>query len=222
MNNSPANQFVKNDFNFGWKSTVNPTLGRLTVEYSKGDILDVGSATCQLFDYLNKHGWKGTYTAVDIEKYINFKYPKNVKLIIGDALKLAFPKTDTIVLYNILEHVDEKSAIKLLIKSLKSGKNVLINVPKRNEELWKNHGVAEFHQLDKTHKHNGFTKQELKKMVEFAGGHITQYHEHEPITATVGLSMWKSDIARKIIFLLSKFFKSETYNFEIWCEIVKS
>jgi hypothetical protein len=41
--------FIKKDFDFGWKRWQGiPAYAKLTLQYQKGDILDVGCATCHL------------------------------------------------------------------------------------------------------------------------------------------------------------------------------
>lgn len=62
-------------------------------------------------------------------------------------------------------------------------------MPKRNEELWR-YGIVEYHQLDKTHKHCGFSKEELYRLVELAGGKIRTYKELGKIDATIGIRLW--------------------------------
>jgi SAM-dependent methyltransferase len=209
-------QIVQKDFDFGWKSRVNLAIAELAFKYNRGDVLDVGCGTCQLFNYLKKRGWRGKYVGVDIKKYEGYEYPKSVDIIIGDAFKVKFPKTDTCILYNILEHVDDP--VRLLSKSLKASKNVLMNVPKRNVEMW-DYGVVEYHQLDKSHKHCGFTKRELILMVKEAGGKIVRYMELGKIDATMGTSLWKSRLPKFFVRGLAKVFTSRVFYQEMWCEV---
>lgn len=125
---------------------------------------------------------------------------------------------DTVILYNILEHVDDP--LELLAKCLKLTRgNVLVNIPKRNEEMWLN-GLFEPHQLDKTHKHCGFSKDESYNLVNLAGGEIKTYHEAGEINAMKGRFLWNSIIPRGITFLMGKFFSSKTYYHDIWCEVI--
>lgn len=70
--------------------------------------------------------WKKRYYGIDVQKYEGYEYPKSAELIIGDALKVEFPEVDTVVLYNILEYVDDP--IILLIKA--------INSTRGNVEMW--------------------------------------------------------------------------------------
>jgi len=213
-------KIVKTEFDFGWKKwKTSPKYIKLVFQYQKGDILDVGCATCQLYSYLRSKEWKGKYFGIDSRKYDNYEYPEGANLIIGDALEVKFPRADTVVLYNILEHIGKPVA--LLKKAIKAAEqNILINVPKRNEEMWK-YGVVEYHQLDKTHKHCGFIKEEVYKIVDLAGGKIKTYSELGKTNATIGIGLWNNIIPKGIVYLLSKIFSSKTFYQEIWCEIVK-
>jgi len=169
---------------------------------------------------LKEEGWKGKYYGIDIQKYEGYEYPKGAELIIGAALKVEFPKVDTVLLYNILEHVDDP--LSLLRKAISAAReNVLINVPKRNEEMWR-YGVVEYHQLDKTHKHCGFSKEEVYKLVDLTGGEIKTYKEIGKTDATIGIGLWNNIIPKGIVYLLSKIFSSKTFYQEIWCEIIRN
>jgi 2-polyprenyl-3-methyl-5-hydroxy-6-metoxy-1,4-benzoquinol methylase len=211
---------VKKEFDFGWKAggPVRPT-DLLALEYQKGDILDVGCGTCQLYSFLNQTGWTGRYVGIDERRYEGYPYPTGVELVVGDTSTLTFPKTDTVVLYNVLEHVEDPCA--LLSKSVEScQKNVLVHIPKRNEALWE-HGVVEYHQLDKTHQHCGFSKEEVDNIVRLSGGKIRSYKEVSELNATVGISLWNSRIPKGVVLVLSKIFSAKTFYRYIWCEVVK-
>ena len=203
---------VKTDFDFGWKSGINIQSAELAFRHNRGDIIDVGCGTCQLLRYLREKGWKGEYYGIDLKKYEGRKYPENVHLIVGNVFSIVLPKVKTAILYNILEHVDEPTL--LLSRVLKTAENVLINVPKRNEELWK-HGIAEYHQLDKTHKHCGFSSEELYNVVNDAGGEIINLVEHTKIDATIGATLWKSRVLRLLLYLTREIFSSKVFNTEI-------
>jgi hypothetical protein len=168
---------------------------------------------------LIQSGWTGRYTGIDAQRYDDYTYPPGVELITNDATAVTFPKTDTVVLYWLLEHVDDPCA--LLSKSIEScQENVLLCVPKRNEALWER-GVAEYHQLDKTHQHCGFSQEEVNTIVRLSGGTIRNYKEMTKINATVGINLWNNRIPRTAVFVLSRIFSSKTFNENIWCEVVK-
>ncbi len=212
---------VKQDFDFGWKAGGRLHEGdALALKHQKGDVLDVGCGTCQLYRHLRQSGWIGKYTGVDVQRYDGYSYPKGVELMIGDASYLPFPQTDTVVMYNLLEHVDDPCA--LLSKAVESCReNVLVNVPKRNERLWE-HGVVEYHQLDKTHRHCGFSKEEMNTIIDMSGGKIRRHQGIGWIDATAGVRMWKNRIPREIVSFLGKVFPSEVYFSEMWYEVIKS
>jgi 2-polyprenyl-3-methyl-5-hydroxy-6-metoxy-1,4-benzoquinol methylase len=220
MTGNDCSEIVQKEFDFGWKAGRSGSAANLlALEYQKGDILDVGCGTCQLYNFLIKREWHGQYTGIDAQRYDDFAYPPGVSLIVSDATTVAFPKTDTVVLYWLLEHVKDPCA--LLSKSIEScQKNVLLCVPKRNEALWEL-GVVEYHQLDKTHQHCGFSKEEISKIVHLSGGEIQSYKELTEKDATVGVSLWNSEMAKRVVFLLSRIFSSKTFYENIWCEVVK-
>lgn len=212
---------VKTEFDFGWKKWDKvPEIAKLLLEHQKGDVLDVGCATCQLCSFLREHGWRGRYHGIDARRYEGYGYPEDIDLIIGDALKVQFPEVDTVVLYDILEHVDDPVA--LLRKSLGAAKkNVLIAIPLRNEEMWR-YGVVETHQLDRTHMHCGFSKEEALRMVELAGGKISVSKDMGRATAIVGVNLWNGRLPKKIFYLMDKVFSSKTYYWGLWCEVVRA
>jgi SAM-dependent methyltransferase len=209
---------VKTDFDFGWKykKKCSDTLN-LALQHERGNILEVGCGTCELYRFLRARGWNGKYYGIDLQRYEGYDYPKGAKLIIGDAFDVEFPPTDTVVLNSILEHVDDPR--RLLSKSLEHCRhNVLIDVPKRNEELW-TYGIVEYHQLDKTHKHCGFSTEELKALINASGGTITAYKEWGTVNALAGTRLWNNFVPKAIIWLLARVFSSKTYYGEMWCEV---
>jgi len=220
MKRDDCSEIVKKEFDFGWKAGRSGyEANLLALEYQKGNILDVGCGTCQLYNFLIQREWTGQYFGIDVQRYDDYAYPPSVELIINDATTVTFPKTDTVVLYWLLEHV--KNPCALLSKSLEScQKNVLLCVPKRNEALWEL-GVVEYHQLDKSHQHCGFSKEELSNIVRLSGGKIQSYKEITEKNATVGVSLWNSQMAKRVVFVLSRIFSSKTFYENIWCELVK-
>jgi SAM-dependent methyltransferase len=220
MIKNDCSKIVKKEFDFGWKAGGSAyPVDLLALEYQKGDIIDLGCGTCRLYNFLSQREWTGHYIGIDVQRYEGYAYPAGVELVIGDATRVTFPKTDTVVLYWLLEHVEDPCA--LLSKSIEScQENVLLCVPKRNEALWER-GVVEYHQLDKTHQHCGFSKEEVKNIVRVSGGKIRSYAETTKIDATKGASLWNSRLPKTAVFILSKIFSSKTFYENIWCEVVK-
>lgn len=216
----------KENYDFGWKKWRSiPIYANLALKHQKGDVLDAGCATCELYTYFTKKGWKGNYYGIDIKKYEEYDYPNGVNLVIGNVMDLKFPKVDTVILYNILEHVEDPSA--LLKKSIDScKKNVLIYIPKRNEELWK-YGIVEHHQLDKTHKNCGFSKKEIYYLVNSNSGKIINFKEFWEVNPAYAIGMWDNKTIRLSIYTLRKFFSLiakifsiKTFYQEMWLEAI--
>lgn len=211
---------IKSEFNFGWKKWNSiPIYAKLALQNQKGDILDIGCATCQIYDFFKKNGWKNKYYGIDVQRYDTHSYPNDVSLIIGDAELLKFPKVNTVLLYNVLEHVNDP--VTLLKKSLDAcDNNVLVHVPQRNEEMWQK-GIIEWHQLDKTHKHCGFSLSELYKIVEISGGKVQKYKKTDERNAIIGINLWNNIIPKIAFVLLNKLFSSQKFYENIWLEVVK-
>ena len=208
---------VKLSVDFPWKSDAHPMLGGLVVRYNRGNVVDVGCGTCQIYHHLVGAGWKGKYVGVDVTSYEEQAYPQEVSLMFGDALELDLPRSDTYILYDVLEHVEKP--VELLAKCLTRAQNVLIAVPKRNEDLWKS-GFVEYHQLDKTHKHWGFTEQEVRHLVERSGGRILQYKELIPTDLLTVLGAFSQSLTlARVVQKLMKVFPTKIYHQELWCEV---
>lgn len=212
---------VKTKFDFGWRRwTQVPEVARLALSHQKGDVLDIGCATCQLYAFLRENGWKGRYVGVDVSRYEGYEYPPDVVLIIGDALEVEFPAVDTVVMYDVLEHVDDP--VRLLGKGLAAARrNVLVSVPLRNEEMWKL-GVVEPHQIDRTHRHSGFSEEEFARVVSLSGGKVVESLKLGRADATIGVKLWESPLARKLTYLMGKVFRSKVFYCGPWCEVVRA
>jgi SAM-dependent methyltransferase len=209
---------VKTSLDFPWKSQIHPDLGRLAVEHCKANVVDVGCGTCQMYRHLRANGWNGQYTGIDVVAYQASSYPEGAKVVVGDALTMDLPAGDTFILHDVLEHVDDP--VSLLGRCLRSAKNALIAVPKRNEDLWKS-SLVEYHHLDKTHKHWGFTEEEARRLVERAGGRIAHYHELA-ITDLVAAAraFVQQDWFLRVIQNFVRVFPTKSYAQEIWCEVL--
>jgi len=215
-----CSEIVKKEFDFGWKAGRSIyEADMLALEYQKGDILDLGCGTCRLYNFLIQREWTGRYIGIDARRYDDYAYPPDVELIVNDATAVSFPKTDTVVLYWLLEHVKDPCA--LLSRSIEScRKNVLLCVPKRNEALWEL-GLVEGHQLDKTHQHCGFSKEEMDVIVHLSGGEIRSFKELDARNATMAAPLWNSRLPKTVVSVLSRIFSSKTFYENMWYEVVK-
>lgn len=202
---------------YPWKTAVNPILGDLALAYNRGNIVDLGCGTCQLYVYLKERGWNGTYIGIDEQRYEGYAYPDGVTLVIADAFTVDLPPSDTYILYDVLEHVNDP--VRLLSRCLRVARNVLVAVPKRNEDLWR-YGIVEYHQLDRTHKHHGFSQPELHQLVERSRGRIVRFQEIIPTDlSTVLPAFFDSPWLHRWVRRLLRLWPSKVYYQEFWCEI---
>jgi len=211
---------AKTDIQFPWKGQIHEELGLRVLANNRGDVVDVGCGTCQVYHHLVKNGWRGKYVGIDAVAYEGFTYPSEAEIIFGDALKMALPTANTFILYDVLEHVEDPIA--LLSKCVQAADNVLVAVPKRNEDLWR-HGVVEYHQLDKTHKHWGFNAHELRRLVKCSGGQMSKYEELVTTDLLSILGAFTNDgIFHQFVQLLMKLYPTKSYAQELWCEVTKA
>lgn len=215
-----ADLVAKTDIQFPWKGTIHADLGRLALAHNRGDVVDVGCGTCQVYHHLVKNGWRGKYVGIDAVAYDGVSYPPEVQMLFGDALTMELPSANTFVLYDVLEHVSDPIA--LLAKCVQAADNVLVAVPKRNEDLW-SHGVVEYHQLDKTHQHWGFNSYELRRLVNCSGGQIARSEElvKTDLLSVLG-AFTKNDVFHRFVQLLMNLYPTQSYAQELWCEVVKA
>jgi SAM-dependent methyltransferase len=208
---------VSERMDYPWKTAINPILGDLALAYNRGNIVDVGCGTCQLYVYLKERGWTGTYIGIDHQRYEGYSYPEGATLLIANALTVELPFSDTYILYDVLEHVDDP--VSLLSRCLRVARNVLVAIPKRNEDLWR-YGIVEYHQLDRTHKHHGFSRDEVETLVRQSDGQIVRFQEVVPTDLLTVLpafseSRWLHRWVRKLL----RIWPSKVYYQEFWCEV---
>lgn len=149
-----TSEYIVNGRRFGWgpdKVILNPEKIALLQKYAKGTCLDVGFGSGAYSNFLHHAGH--LTTGVDSQKYFVKKalkkYPE-IDFQSGKAEKLPFKNNqfDTIVAFDILEHIDDELAIKEIFRV---GKRLIFSVPLRNQKVLTSHGLAHAHYLDKTH-----------------------------------------------------------------------
>jgi SAM-dependent methyltransferase len=204
---------VKTEFDFGWKKDISPLImmiGNIILKSNSKAVLDIGCGTCQLANYLFRKNWRGKYYGIELRVYENYSYPQDIKLII--------PKVDMVIMSNILEHVNDP--VDLIKKAFTAADHILINVPKRNEEMWRL-DIVEYHQLDKSHKHCGFNLEEIKGIIELGGGKIITYKEHGEVNAFLVSRFFKNKLIKKVINLLAMVSSTNVFYTEIFCKVEK-
>ncbi len=156
-------------------------------------ILDFGCASGNYCLELNRRGFD--CTGVDInEEYIKTAISRGVNaLFIKDSLPFADKSFDTVILFEILEHV--KCPLEILKEAKRvARKNVLLTVPNNTEfEILKRANLTYEHMLEEDHI-NFFTVESLPKLLS---GCFEKYFlkEKEPV-AVQSLLPW---YVRKIV-----------------------
>jgi len=82
-------------------------------------------------------------------------------------------------------------------------------------------GLVEYHQLDKSHRHCGFIREEVEEMARRAGGRVQTYREVGEVSATAGKNLWNGRLAKAMVSAMAVLFSSKRFNEGIWCEVVR-
>lgn len=200
-----------------WYLTIEPCASLKSINFVTNHagrkILDLGCATGGYCCNLNNLGFK--CTGVDINpEYIEKTRENDVEAYTMDAYNLEFPDNtfDTVLLFEILEHVDNPHKILKESKRV-AKKNILITVPNCTQffEL-KSTGLTYEHILERDHV-NFFTKKDLENLIskEFSTFRVV---EDDPINLNqlsliAGLPLWlRLPIS---LFNKLKFIKSSLY-----------
>ena len=184
-------------------------------------VLDIGCATGVYVDYLSKKGYEAA--GIDfVPDFIEFaKKNHQGKFYEMDALDLKFKpgQFDTILAFDILEHLDDKKLLEG-IKKLKP-KRVVAVVPRTTDTGLSNNGLIFRHHLDRTHART-YTDSNLRELFTTAGFNIKE------VRALHALEWWRllassfnlvTPLISKLIFRLLFFvlipFKKATYSSEL-------
>lgn len=148
-------QYLVNSKRFRWgpdTAVLNPDKAKLLKEYAIGSVIDVGCGSGIYTDFLFNlgHNVVGLDAQQEFIKKAQTKYPP-IKFIKGDAHKIPFPENsfDTIVLFDIIEHLDDR---KVINEALRVGKRLIISIPRQNQEILTQYALSHAHYLDQTHK----------------------------------------------------------------------
>ncbi len=173
-------------------------------------ILDIGCATGEYCHELNKSGF--SCVGVDINpEYIKHANENGIESYVMNAKNLGFPDNsfDTILLFEVLEHVDDPSSVLDEAKRV-AKKNILITVPNSTRffEL-KKMGLTYEHMLEKDHI-NFFTVEDLENLLS-KNFNKFKIEEKEPISLRAVNLPWVLKYPIITLYKL-KLIKSNVYN----------
>ncbi len=200
-----------------WYLSIEPCASLKSINFvtrhAGNRILDLGCATGGYCSSLNHLGFKCTGADIN-SKYVEKARENGIEAYTMEGNNLEFPDNsfDTVLLFEILEHVDKPHEILKESKRV-AKKNILISVPNCTQffEL-KSSGLTYEHILEKDHV-NFFTKKDLESLIskEFKTFKVI---EDDPINLNqlwliTGLPLW---VRLPINFFNKlKFIKSSLY-----------
>ncbi len=180
------------NFYLNGKTCISPLLLEFARNNAGHKLLDVGCATGEYAKELKRLGFD--VVGVDINpEYVKQAMDNGVEsyAIEGQSLTQKFPEKyfDTVLLFEVLEHVDRPGEILEQVKKV-AKKNILITVPNCTgySEL-KRYGLTFEHMLEQDHV-NFFTKDDLSELLK---SYFDRFHiyEREPLfLGKLGLPAW--------------------------------
>ncbi|MHC4661908.1 MAG: methyltransferase domain-containing protein [Planctomycetota bacterium] len=150
--------------------TIDPRKGHFKqaaiAAYAGESVLDVGGREGKYAAYCLSLGKKVTLCDIAVEPADGKGFP----VVCGDISDLPFPDNsfDTVLCFDILEHVTEDSAA-LAEACRVAKKNVLVSVPRLDESTTSASGLAYRHYRDSTHKRY-YTEESFRKLLESISG----------------------------------------------------
>ena len=212
------NNYLDNGKSFLWGNLdepLNPGKLKLLDNNAIGKVLDVGCAVGRYSNYLQIKGLH--VTGVDSQKEFIAKAVKSYKdceFKVGSAYKLPFKDNsfDTIILFDILEHLDDE---RVLMEARRVGRRVIISVPHKNQDFLTSHSLAHHHYMDMTHIRT-YTPNSLRKVLSKNRFKVTSCHSDLPISIhALALDYFSNGVLFKRILLkiiLKLFPNNKVYN----------
>jgi len=173
---------------------ASPALIEFAAQFAGKKILDVGCATGEYCIRLNELGFKCVGIDANPEYIVKAKRGVEAHVMNAESLVFADNSFDSILLFEILEHMNNLNNILKEAKRV-AGKNILVTVPNCTDFFQlRKIGLTYEHMLESDHV-NFFTKQDLEKLLS---KHFKRFRveEKEPINSIVSPS-W----LRKVISL---------------------
>jgi ubiquinone/menaquinone biosynthesis C-methylase UbiE len=162
------NYYLKKSDDFGWgiksANAIDLERAELLDKFVMGHkVLDIGCASGVYVDYLSKKGLN--VTGIDfVSKFLDYAKKNRIgHFLKADATSLPFEDNtfDTVILFDILEHVDDKKAI--LEAKRVTQKRIIATVPQKTNELIEQCGLVYRHHIDASHLRN-YDKKSLEKL----------------------------------------------------------
>jgi len=176
---------LKNADKLGWGFSCQDRLQLANAVMAKirgYKILDVGCGSGWLVDYLSKHGFQAT--GIDFVREFIEKAKKihDGSFVLAKAEKLPFKDNsfDTVILANILEHVDRDLTV--LKEARRLGRRIIINVPQTTPDNLVKRGLIYKHYLDRTHR-RAYDRKALSRRLTDAGLRTIEIREVERLPA---------------------------------------
>lgn len=189
-NNKIIDQLTEMRSVVGWGKHLNKKRLEVVLKYSGVKVLDVGCSSGSYVKYLYYKGYDAY--GCDILSDPNWGVEMKSRLKVADINKLPYKNNsfDTLLLFDILEHIKEPELVlKKLSKLVK--KNLILTVPNCDQpEEFRTSGLAFHHWIDRTHV-QFFRKESIRKILNRNGYKVILVEFIDPaMPETLFLSGW--------------------------------
>lgn len=186
-------------------------------------ILDIGCGSGIWTDFLTNKGFEVAGIDFVSEFIQKAKKVRKGKFIEAQAEKLPFADKsfDTVLLINVLEHVDDDHQV--LKEAGRVGKRVVINVPQQTPKPLFQRGLLYKHYIDRSHQ-RVYSKKSLRQLFKKAGFKKVKIMETERLPAiSVFFELFKgpSWLKRVVTRIFFWIFKEKNYYLELFAVVTQ-
>lgn len=206
--------YVEEGRMFGWApemAKINPEKSEILKKFAVGKCLDIGFGSGIYTEYLRELGHEvvGIDSEPEFIKQAQKKYPK-IKFVLGSVDKLPFKKGEfeTAILFDVLEHVDDKKVLKEIARV---AKRIIITVPHENQEILLRYALAHAHSLSRSNLRN-YEVKSLRKVMSENGWKVREVKAALPVSISgllINRLSGKSLIKRLMLKIVLKPFLPE-------------
>jgi SAM-dependent methyltransferase len=165
---------------FLWHTGVNPAKLRLLDSWAVGKrAVDVGCGNGAYAQHLREAGF--SVTAIDAEDRIANKEGINFLFSTVPPIPLTDKGCDTLVLFDVLEHVAAEDKLLAEIRRVTT-QRLILSVPSDNDGTLPLYGLCHVHHVDKTHQRE-YNPGSLKKVLSQHGFRIIHIQAQHPVNA---------------------------------------
>lgn len=188
---------------FFWHSGVNPLKLKLLDQWALGDsAVDIGCGNGAYAQHLRSRG----FSVIAIDQQDRLQNNDGIQFMIATVPPIPLPdkSCDTVLLYDVLEHIQNESELLAEIYRV-ARKRLILSVPSDNDGMLPKYGLCLQHHIDKTHQRE-YDSERLKGVLSEHGFEVLhvrpQFAGAAPLVVEI---FFTSSIAASILRRITRF-----------------